>query len=135
MVIDISNLESALETLKHSTEILKKNETCEFADMLEDSCIKRFEYTLELSRNIMKKVLKKIYGKSEDELTVNNIFRLMQGYKYINNWENWRNYYEKRNNTANEYNHEKSHELINLIPLFIEDTDFLIKNLKEKTHD
>lgn len=135
MVVDISNLESALQTLKHSMEILKENETCEFADMLEDSCIKRFEYTLELSRNIMKKVLKKIYGKSEDELTVNNVFRLMQGYKYINNWENWRNYYEKRNNTAHEYNQEKSRELINLIPLFIEDTDFLVKNLKEKNHD
>ena len=135
MIIDISNLESAQQTLKSSMNILEKNQSCEYTDMLEDSCIKRFEYTLETSKSIMKKVLKKIYGKSEDELTVNNIFRFMQGYKFINSWENWRMYYEKRNNTAHEYNLEKSRKLIEIIPQFIEDTDFLIKNLKEKLND
>ena len=83
----------------------------------------------------MKRVLKKIYGKSEEELTVNNIFRFMQGYKFIDNWENWRNYYEKRNNTAHEYNLEKSRKLIDLIPQFIEDADVFVKNLKEKIND
>ena len=135
MVIDISNLESALLTLKSSMQILEKNSGLEFTDMLEDSCIKRFEYTLELARKMMKKVLKKIYGLSEDELTVNNTFRFMQGYKYINNWENWRNYYEQRNNTAHEYNLQKSRQLIEIIPQFIDDTELLIKNLKEKHND
>lgn len=135
MIIDISNLESALLTLKSSMQILEKNSGLEFTDMLEDSCIKRFEYTLEIARKIMKKVLKKIYGISEDELTVNNTFRFMQGYKYINNWENWRNYYEQRNNTAHEYNLQKSRQLIEIIPQFIDDTDLLLKNLKEKHND
>ena len=135
MIIDITNLESAQLTLKSSMNILEKNKSCEYADMLEDSCIKRFEYTLEASKKMMKKVLKKIYGIPEDELTVNNIFRLMQGYKLINNWENWRNYYEKRNNTAHEYNLEKSRQLIEIIPNFMEDTDFLINKLKEKFND
>lgn len=132
MTIDISNLQSALQTLKSSMETLEANKTCDFVDMLEDSCIKRFEYTLEISRKLMKRVLKKIYGKSEEELTVNNVFRFMQGYKFIPNWENWRDYYEKRNNTAHEYNLEKSRKLIELIPAFINDTEILIKNLEEK---
>lgn len=132
MSIDISNLKSALQTLKISMEILSKNKTCDFVDMLEDSCIKRFEYTLEIARKLMKRVLKKVYGKSEEELTVNNIFRFMQGYKYIPNWENWRDYYEKRNNTAHEYNLEKSRKLIEIIPQFIEDTEILTNNLEEK---
>ena len=132
MVIDISNLKSALQTLKSSMETLEKNRTCDFADMLEDSCIKRFEYTLEIARKLMKRVLKNIYGKSEEELTVNNIFRFMQGYKFIPNWENWRNYYEKRNNTAHEYNLSKSRKLIEIIPKFIEDTDILVNNFEEK---
>lgn len=132
MTIDISNLKSALQTLKSSMKILEENRTCDFADMLEDSCIKRFEYTLELSRKMMKRVLKNIYGKSEEELTVNNTFRFMQGYKFIENWENWKNYYEKRNNTAHEYNLEKSRKLVEIIPQFIEDTDFLVKNLDGK---
>ena len=57
MVIDISNLKSALQTLKSSMETLEKNRTCDFADMLEDSCIKRFEYTLEIARKLMKRVI------------------------------------------------------------------------------
>lgn len=132
MVIDISNLKSALQTLKSSMETLEKNKTCDFADMLEDSCIKRFEYSLDIARKLMKRVLKNIYGKSEEELTVNNIFRFMQGYKFISNWENWRTYYEKRNNTAHEYNLEKSRKLLELIPQFIKDTDIFINNLEEK---
>ena len=131
MQIDISNLKSALQTLKSSMDVLERNKTCDFADMLEDSCIKRFEYTLEIARKLMKKVLKKIYGKSEEELTVNNTFRFMQGYKFIKNWENWRKYYEKRNNTAHEYDIAKSRELLKLVPNFISDTEFLIKKLDE----
>lgn len=55
MSIDISNLKSALNTLKSSIKTLNANRTCDFADMLEDSCIKRFEYTLEIARKLMKK--------------------------------------------------------------------------------
>ncbi len=132
MNIDISNLQTALKTLVSSMEVLEKNKTCDFVDILEDACIKRFEYTLEIARKLMKRVLKKIYGKNEEELTVNNVFRFMQGYKFISNWENWREYYEKRNNTAHEYNLIKSRQLIQLIPQFVQDTDILIKNLEEK---
>ena len=77
----------------------------------------------------MKRVLKKIYGKNEEELTVNNTFRFMEGYKFIDNWENWQQYYEKRNNTAHEYNLEKSRRLLEIIPAFIKDTEILVKNL------
>lgn len=132
MEIDITNLKSAFQALKSSMKTLEENKTCDFVDMLEDSCIKRFEYTLEISRKIMKRILKKIYGKSEEELTVNNTFRFMQGYKFIPNWESWKNYYEKRNNTAHEYNLEKSRVLIKIIPDFIEDTDILINNIERK---
>lgn len=135
MEISIENLISASETLKTSMQKLEQNKSCDFVDMLEDSCIKRFEYTLEIARKTMKRVLKLVYGKSEEELTVNNTFRFMQGYNIILNWENWRDYYEKRNNTANEYNLEKSRKLLEIIPDFIADVDILIKNLKEKLND
>lgn len=132
MEIDITNLKSALQTLQASMKTLEENKSCDFVDMLEDSCIKRFEYTLEIARKTMKRVLKKLYGKSEEELTVNNTFRLMQGYKLIPQWENWKEYYEKRNNTAHEYNLEKSRALIEIIPRFITDTKTLIRNIEGK---
>ena len=131
MEIDITNLKSALDILKTSMEKLEENKTRDFADMLEDSCIKRFEYTLGIARKTMKRVFKKIYGKNEEELTVNNTFRFMEGYKLIDNWENWREYYEKRNNTAHEYSLEKSRKLLKIIPAFIKDTEILINNLEK----
>lgn len=60
----------------------------------------------------MKKYLKLVYGKSDEELTVNNIFRLMSGYNMIGDWENWKEYYLKRNETAHEYNIEKSRSVL-----------------------
>ena len=130
--VDTRNLKSALETLKASLKKLDEYKECDITEMLEDACIKRFEYTLEIARKLMKKVLKKIYGKTEDELTVNNTFRFMEGYNFIENWQAWRDYYEKRNNTANEYNIKKSRKLMLIIPHFAKDVELLIKNFDEK---
>lgn len=80
----------------------------------------------------MKKVLKKIYDKQEEELTVNNIFRFMYGLNFISDWERWRTYHEKRNNTAHEYNLVKSITLLELLPSFVKDVKELINNLEEK---
>lgn len=55
----------------------------------------------------------------------------MQGYNFIPNWENWRMYYEKRNNTAHEYSLEKSRKLLSIIPDFLNDTDILITNMEK----
>ena len=130
--IDISNVQNALETLKKSNIKFLENKDESITDMLEDSCVKRFEYTLETSWKLMKRILKKIYGKQEQELTVNNIFRFMQGYGFIKNWESWKDYYAKHNNTSHEYNLEKSRELLKIIPTFIEDADFFLDKLQKE---
>ena len=132
MQIDISNLKNALYTIEENVVALEENKNSHLLTLLEDSAIKRFEYTLEISKKIMKKVLKKMYDKSEEELTVNNIFRFMYGLNFVSNWENWRIYHEKRNNTAHEYNLEKSRTLLELLPRFVEDVKELINNLEEK---
>jgi len=130
--ISAFNLEKSYGTLLKCFNDFEKNKTSPFREYIEDSCVKRFEYTLEVSWKLMKKILIKKYGKNDAELTINNIFRLMQGLKYIKNWENWRSYYQKRNNTAHEYNLEKSRELIEIIPGFLADVEFLITSIKEK---
>ena len=65
---------------------------------------------------------------------MNNIFRFMQGCGYAEDWERWRNYYQKRNETAQEYNLVKSRALLILIPDFIKDIEFLTAKLKEDIH-
>ena len=81
---------------------------------------------METSLKLMRKYLKLFYAKEDKELTVNNIFRLMAGMDMLTNWENWRRYYAKRNDTSHEYNIEKARELLDFIPSFIADTEFLI---------
>ena len=128
-MIKIDNLISALKTLKIGFELFQNNRNPDIKDMLADSCVKHFEYTLETSIKLMKKFLKQVYFIDEKDLTVNNVFRLMQGYNFIISWENWRNYYQKRNDTSHEYNIQKSRDLLKIIPDFIKDTEILVENL------
>ncbi len=130
-MLDISNLENAYQTLKTCYNDFLLNQNSPLAEYIADSCVKRFEYTLETAWKLAKKIFIQKYGKTEQELTVNNIFRFMQGYGYTINWENWRKYYQKRNDTAHEYNLVKSRELLELVPNLIEDTEFFINKLKE----
>lgn len=78
----------------------------------------------------MNKFLKKEYDKSEKELSINNIFREMYGLDLINNFENWVDYREKRNFTSYEYNDSKTYIILDLIPQFIKDVEYLIISLE-----
>ncbi len=134
-MIDTTNLENSYKTLKECYNDYKNNQDSVFIQYIADSCVKRYEYTLETAWKLAKKILIKKYGKNDEELTMNNIFRFMQGYGYAQNWENWKNYYEQHNNTAHEYNIVKARNLIKLVPDFIKDTEYFIAKLKEKGND
>ena len=56
----------------------------------------------------------------------------MEGFGYSKDWLCWKDYYQKRNNTAHEYNLEKSRALIVIIPNFLSDVEFFINVFKEK---
>ena len=131
-MIKTENLENAYQTLKVCYDDYLANQSSVLLQYIEDSCVKRFEYTLELSWKLAKKIFIHKYGKTEQELTINNIFRFMQGYGYAKNWESWRDYYQRRNNTAHEYNLEKSRQLIEIIPDFIKDVECFLNKLNEE---
>ena len=76
-------LEKSLQTLREAWTAYQNNKNEELTSIIADSCIQRYEYTLETAWKLMKKYLKLVYGKSDEELTVNNIFRLMSGYNMI----------------------------------------------------
>ena len=126
---NISALKKSLLTLKECWNVYleKKNETV-MESIITDSCVKRFEYTIETAIKLMRKYLKLEYAIDDKELTVNNIFRFMVGYDMIKDWEAWRNYYAKRNDTAHEYNNIKAKNLMIIIPEFISDVEFLISS-------
>jgi nucleotidyltransferase substrate binding protein (TIGR01987 family) len=117
-------LQNCVKDFQNTTELPIK-------EYIEDACVKRFEYTVETSWKIMKKYLKLEYGKSEKELTMNNIFRFMEGYGLIKSWEKWRFYYDKRNDTSHEYNKEKANEILTIINDLTEDAQFLYNQLND----
>lgn len=118
-------LKKSLQTLRESWKAYQQNTDEKLTSIIADSCVQRYEYTLETAWKLMKRYLKLVYGKSDAELTINNIFRLMNGYGMIADWENWREYYAKLNETAHEYSIEKSRDVLTVIPRFLDDAQAL----------
>jgi nucleotidyltransferase substrate binding protein (TIGR01987 family) len=130
--IILDNFKNSLAILIDGYEKFENSQNGELKPLLEDGCIQRFEYTLERAWKIMKRFLKVKYGKSNEELTIDNIFRLMESFDMINDWEKWRDYYRKRNESSHEYDIIKSREIITMIPDFIKDSKILLKNLEKR---
>lgn len=128
--LDITHLKNCIESLNECSEAYKTNTDEQMRKFIEDSCVKRFEFTVETSWKIMKKYLKEVYGKDDKELTMNNIFRLMEGYGFIKSWENWREYYDRRNDTSHEYNREKAIKILEIMSRLLDDAKFLYNELE-----
>lgn len=127
--LDITNLKNCIDALEECIEAYNSNTDDKMRGFIEDSCVKRFEFTVETSWKTMKKYLKEFYGKDDKELTMNNIFRLMEGYGLIESWGNWREYYDRRNDTSHEYNREKAVKILETKENLLKDAKFLYKSL------
>lgn len=127
--IDIKNLKSCIDSLKECIEAYKSNTDKKIQGFIEDSCVKRFEFTVETSWKTMKRYLKVVYGKDDKELTMNNIFRLMEGYGFIKSWEAWRGYYDQCNDTSHEYNQKKA-IVLNSMDNLLNDINYFYNSLQ-----
>ena len=127
--IDIKNLKSCIDSLKECIEAYKSNTDKKIQGFIEDSCVKRFEFTVETSWKTMKRYLKVVYGTDDKELTMNNIFRLMEGYGFIKSWEAWRGYYDQRNDTSHEYNQKKA-IVLNSMDNLLNDINYFYNSLQ-----
>lgn len=133
--LNLTILKNSFNTLKECYNDYTLQQDTKLKNYIKDSCIKRFEYTYETSKKIMNKFLKKEYDKTEKELSINNIFREMYAIGLIKNFENWVDYREKRNLTSQEYCVEKIDTIIDIVPAFIDDTDYLIKHIESVLTD
>ena len=129
---DISNLKNCVTALEECINAYKTNTNEQMRGFIEDSCVKRFEFTIETSWKMMKKYLKVFYGKEDKELTMNNIFRLMEGYGFIKSWETWKEYYDRRNDTSHEYNREKAKKILDTMTNLLHDAEFLYNELEKE---
>lgn len=129
--LDISNLANCIDALRECIDAYKTNTNEQMRGFIEDSCVKRFEFTVETSWKTMKKYLKEVYGKDDKELTMNNIFRLSEGYGLIKSWEVWREYYDRRNDTSHEYSRQKAIKILDTMESLLGDAEFLYNELEK----
>ena len=127
--LDLTILKKSFETLQECYKDYNLQEDEKLKGYIKDSCIQRFGYTYESAKKIMNKFLKKEYDKTEKDLSVNNIFREMYGLGLIKSFENWADYREKRNLTSHEYSEKMTLPILDIIPEFIKETEFLINSL------
>lgn len=133
--LDLSNIKNAIATLEEAINYYNTDVEQPIKNMYADSCIQRFEYTYELSWKIMKKYLKLFFNKTEQELTIKNIFRYMEGYELIKDWTKWVEYNDTRNNTSHEYNLNKAQFVLTVLQTFLDDVKNFIICLEKSINE
>jgi nucleotidyltransferase substrate binding protein (TIGR01987 family) len=127
-------LEKALFTLKEAWIEYQKNESNTF---VRDSVIQRFEYTFEISHKILRRFLCETESSRAEisEMLFNELIRL--GCKrglLLNDLETWDKYRKSRNLTSHNYDEFSVDSILVIIPVFIEEIDYELEKIKEKSN-
>ncbi len=129
--IKINNLSKALDSLKESIILEKKNTEKNIFSIFRDSAIQRFEYTYELSWKFMKYILEK-YDKEIETRSPRQTLKTAFRVGYIDNLNLWFNISEYRNKTSHEYEQDIADELFDNIPEFLEEIQKFYESIKIK---
>jgi len=134
MELIIEPLEKALATLKEALAEYQKDISNTF---VRDSVIQRFEYTFELSHKILRRFLSETEASKAEisEMLFNDLIRL--GCKrglLLNDLETWDKYRKARNASSHNYDEFNADNIVVIIPVFIEDIDYELAKIKEKSN-
>jgi len=129
-----ASFEKALISLKEAWAEYQKDMSNTF---VRDSVIQRFEYTFELSHKILRRFLSETESSKAEvsEMLFNDIIRL--GCKrglLLNDLETWDRYRKLRNLTSHNYDEFNTEYIIAVMPVFIEEIDYELAKLKEKSN-
>jgi nucleotidyltransferase substrate binding protein (TIGR01987 family) len=133
MALDLSSFEKVAKSLREAWVEFSKDQTNIF---VRDSVIQRFEYTYELSHKILKRFLEKYQFSSQEieEMSFANIVRTANEKGILlNDLEKWVIYRQRRNITSHIYDESKADAVILIVPDFLEEVEFLLEKLIEKS--
>ena len=122
--------ENALKSL----EFALSSYNADGEEFTRDACVKRFEYTYELSHKMLKRHLELTTANPSeiDTLSFQGLIRL--GYEkeiLKNSWDKWKIYRENRNSTSHGYKEETAIAIVNGLDIFIEEAQYLLDKLKQ----
>lgn len=132
ITLDLTSLINALASLDEAV-----NESNKQPDNLfvRDATIQRFEYSYEISHKMLKRYLEMTESSTGEieEMAFPTLIRtgaekgLLQ-----NSWDVWSLYRQARNLTSHTYNAEKAKEVFKTIPGFLNDAQYLLKQLQNR---
>ncbi len=103
-------------------------------DYIRDSCIQRFEYCYDLSLKFMTQHLKNIADSPSDikHMDLQNKVRLAATKGIIlHSWDVWFKYRENRNKTSHGYNEAMAIDIVEQLPLFLAEAEYLLERLEK----
>ena len=98
-------------------------------EAVQDSLIKRFEYTLEVAWKICKKHLEEEGFAEAATGSPKSIIRLAAQRNLINNPETWFNYLQFRQDTSHDYSSDKAEAVLDIAESFYEDVGNLYRGM------
>jgi nucleotidyltransferase substrate binding protein (TIGR01987 family) len=126
--------EKALASLKEAWAEYQKDMSNTF---VRDSVIQRFEYTFEIAHKMLRRFLSESESSRAEisEMLFNELIRL--GCKrglLLNDLETWEKYRKLRNLTSHNYDEFNTEYIIATMPVFIEEIDYELTKIKEKSN-
>lgn len=124
------SLDLALNSLKLALHEFNKDTNNEF---VRDSVILRFEYTYALAVKYIQKYLELTLPASDeiDKLTFNELIRTAnEKGLLLGNISDWSLYRQRRNITSHTYNIEKAKQVLDIIPIFCKEIEYLAEKIK-----
>jgi len=131
MTLIIQPLKNALLSLTNGlARAAQNNQDLE----VRDGCIQRFEYSYELSIKFIKRYLEQESAITEkiDQLNFRDLLRIAGEIGLIQQVPLWFTFREARNNTSHAYNESKAKEVFLIIPVFLNEAEFLVAELQKR---
>ena len=131
MTLIIQPLKNALLSLANGlARAAQNNQDLE----VRDGCIQRFEYSYELSIKFIKRYLEQESAITEkiDQLNFRDLLRIAGEIGLIQQVPLWFTFREARNNTSHAYNESKAKEVFLIVPVFLNEAEFLVAELQKR---
>ncbi len=128
--IDLTHFENAVASLH---KILERYKRENYDIDIRDAVIQRFEYTFAFAVKMIIRFLQYDAPVSDNAIGFNNAIRQANQLGILlTDLEQWSEYRKKRNLTSHTYKEEIAEEVVSIVPVFIEDVDFLLSELKKR---
>jgi nucleotidyltransferase substrate binding protein (TIGR01987 family) len=131
--LDLTPLSKALQRLAEGLERYRSDTG---DTQIRDGLIQRFEFTYEISHKMLKRYLESAAASPTalDALPFADLIRSgnEQGL-LLGNWTDWKHYREMRSRTSHTYDEDVALSVVEGIPAFLAEGEFLLKQLQGRS--